>query len=95
MSILCDMFCVVSDLCFTSLQINDLPSLKFPFCSHRAGNLEHDLCFMCRRVALPRLDNGDWLLFPKMGAYTLCGASNFNGIPAAEVPTFYVKSQLQ
>lgn len=44
------------------------------------------------RVALPQLDNGDWLLFPNMGAYTLCGASNFNGIPAAEVPTFYVTS---
>lgn len=30
-----------------------------------------------------------------MGAYTLCGASNFNGIPAADVRTFYVQSSLQ
>jgi hypothetical protein len=36
---------------------------------------------------------GDWLLFPSMGAYTLCGASKFNGIDATAPPTFYVCSQ--
>jgi len=43
---------------------------------------------------LPELHNGDWLAFPDMGAYTLCGASNFNGINAADAPTFYVRSEL-
>lgn len=29
-----------------------------------------------------------------MGAYTLCGASDFNGIAATRTPTFYVRSVL-
>ena len=28
-----------------------------------------------------------------MGAYTICGASRFNGINAVDVPTFYVASR--
>lgn len=55
---------------------------------------QHHIGMWCS-VPLPRLDNGDWLLFPAMGAYTLCGASNFNGIPAADVRTFYVQSDLR
>ena len=43
---------------------------------------------------LPELRSDDWLVFPDMGAYTLCGASDFNGIKATEVPTFYVYSGL-
>jgi ornithine decarboxylase len=42
---------------------------------------------------LPELRNGDWLVFPSMGAYTACGASDFNGIKATEVHTFYVCSE--
>ena len=30
---------------------------------------------------LPELDNGDWIIFRDMGAYTMCAASNFNGMP--------------
>ncbi|KAL4419048.1 hypothetical protein ABPG77_011030 [Micractinium sp. CCAP 211/92] len=41
---------------------------------------------------LPELQVGDWLLFPSMGAYTLCGASKFNGIDATAAATFYVCS---
>ena len=41
---------------------------------------------------LPELRNDDWLVFPRMGAYTLSGASKFNGINAVDVPTFYVAS---
>ena len=44
---------------------------------------------------LPELRSDDWLVFPDMGAYTLCGASNFNGIQAADVSTFYVHSGLE
>ena len=43
---------------------------------------------------LPELRNDDWLAFSDMGAYTLCGASNFNGIKAADVSTFYVTTAL-
>ena len=45
-----------------------------------------------REYPLPELHVGDWLLFPRMGAYTLCGASKFNGVNAVDVPTFYVAS---
>jgi ornithine decarboxylase len=45
-----------------------------------------------RDYPLPELQVGDWLLFARMGAYTLCGASKFNGVNAVDVPTFYVAS---
>ncbi|KAG7667506.1 hypothetical protein Ndes2526B_g07541 [Nannochloris sp. 'desiccata'] len=45
-----------------------------------------------RDYPLPELQVGDWLLFRRMGAYTLCGASKFNGVNAVDVPTFYVAS---
>lgn len=51
-------------------------------------------CLALQSIALPELRNGDWLAFPAMGAYTLCGASDFNGIAASCVPTFYVQSTL-
>jgi ornithine decarboxylase len=43
-------------------------------------------------VMLPQLRCGDWLLFPNFGAYTLAGATNFNGIMAAEPEIIYVNS---
>lgn len=46
-----------------------------------------------RDYPLPELENGDWLAFPRMGAYTIAGASKFNGINAVDVHTFYVYSQ--
>jgi len=45
-----------------------------------------------RNYPLPELQVGDWLLFPRMGAYTICGASKFNGVNAVDVPSFYVCS---
>lgn len=39
------------------------------------------------------MDVGSWLLFPNCGAYTLAGATNFNGIPATEFPVYYVRSE--
>ena len=44
-------------------------------------------------VMLPQLRVGDWLLFPHFGAYTLAGATNFNGIQNANPSLFYVCSQ--
>jgi ornithine decarboxylase len=32
-------------------------------------------------TVLPEMDAGDWLLFRDMGAYTMCAASSFNGMP--------------
>lgn len=43
----------------------------------------------------PSLEVGDYLLFPSGGAYTLAGATDFNGIPATAsggVRSFYVNS---
>jgi ornithine decarboxylase len=42
---------------------------------------------------LPEMEVGQWLVFPSMGAYTLCGASKFNGINAVDVATYYVCSE--
>ncbi|GMH41891.1 hypothetical protein BSKO_09801 [Bryopsis sp. KO-2023] len=39
---------------------------------------------------LPELEMGDWVVFSNMGAYTLAGASNFNGFNATDVDIFYV-----
>ena len=43
-------------------------------------------------VRLPRLENGDWLLFPSMGAYTVSAGSNFNGMNMTDPDVFYVQS---
>lgn len=45
-----------------------------------------------RDVLLPRLQNGDWLLFPSMGAYTVSAGSNFNGMNMTDPGVFYVNS---
>lgn len=45
-----------------------------------------------RDYALPSLRNGDFVLFPRFGAYTLAGAVNFNGFHVADVPFFYINS---
>jgi ornithine decarboxylase len=45
---------------------------------------------VCRDAMLPRLRNGDWVIFPKFGAYTSAGACDFNGFPITKVPKFYV-----
>lgn len=43
-------------------------------------------------VMLPQLRNGDWLMFPNAGAYTVAGACDFNGINMTKPRTFYVYS---
>lgn len=44
-------------------------------------------------MRLPAAAVGDWWAFPSMGAYTIAGASGFNGIPFYDVPTFYVNEK--
>ncbi len=41
---------------------------------------------------LPELRNGDWLMFPNAGAYTVAGACDFNGIEFTHPNKFYVYS---
>ncbi|ORZ00431.1 pyridoxal-dependent decarboxylase [Syncephalastrum racemosum] len=36
-------------------------------------------------LKLPLLEDGDWLYFENMGAYTICAASNFNGFHRSKV----------
>eukprot|EP00918_Siedleckia_nematoides_P012640 GHVU01027679.1.p1 GENE.GHVU01027679.1~~GHVU01027679.1.p1 ORF type:complete len:468 (+),score=67.10 GHVU01027679.1:253-1656(+) len=42
---------------------------------------------------LPQLDIGDWIVFKDMGAYTMCAASNFNGMPKPRC--YYVALEAQ
>lgn len=37
-----------------------------------------------RKTVLPEMQVGEWLYFEDMGAYTMCAASQFNGMPLAE-----------
>mmetsp|Transcript_7591 Transcript_7591/g.20199 ORF Transcript_7591/g.20199 Transcript_7591/m.20199 type:complete len:382 (+) Transcript_7591:17-1162(+) len=41
---------------------------------------------------LPQLRNGDWLMFPNAGAYTVAGACDFNGIEFTSPSTVYIFS---
>jgi len=34
---------------------------------------------ICKNVLLPKLEVGEWIIFPEMGAYTTAAASRFNG----------------
>jgi len=43
-------------------------------------------------VQLPLLRNGDWLVFPNAGAYTVAGACDFNGIEFTTPNKYYVYS---
>lgn len=45
-----------------------------------------------RDFPLPRLENGDWLVFGGHGAYTFCGACAFNGMDPTPA-TFYIISE--
>jgi ornithine decarboxylase len=44
-------------------------------------------------VPLPLLRNGDFLVFPRAGAYTVAGACDFNGIEFTTPNKFYVYSE--
>lgn len=46
-----------------------------------------------RGVPLPRLEVGDWVVFDRMGAYTKCAGSNFNGFDVAAIKTYYTFSR--
>ena len=46
-------------------------------------------CVM-RDTMMTELNNGDYVLFPDSGAYTLAGSCDFNGIEATKARKFYV-----
>jgi ornithine decarboxylase len=48
--------------------------------------------YVYKDIALPELRNGDWLLFPSSGAYTVAGACDFNGIAMTHPTVYYVYS---
>lgn len=40
---------------------------------------------LAKETKLPLLEDGDWLYWENMGAYTICAASQFNGFRKSEV----------
>lgn len=53
------------------------------------GSTCDGLDVILKNTLLPELQVGDWLQWPNMGAYTLAGASLFNGFPFPFIPKFY------
>eukprot|EP01106_Pelomyxa_sp_JSP_P018565 TRINITY_DN866_c0_g1_i8.p2 TRINITY_DN866_c0_g1~~TRINITY_DN866_c0_g1_i8.p2 ORF type:complete len:146 (-),score=66.16 TRINITY_DN866_c0_g1_i8:814-1251(-) len=45
---------------------------------------------VCKNVALPELEVGDWLYFENMGAYTSSAHSSFNGFSGAKACEYYM-----
>lgn len=43
-----------------------------------------------RDIQFPELVNGDWIVFRDMGAYTIAGATDFNGIKVCGAKFYYV-----
>lgn len=68
--------------------VGEISGKEFP--STLFGPTCDGLDTVVRDCMLPELDIGDWVVFSNMGAYTLAGASNFNGFDATDVEVFYV-----
>lgn len=49
--------------------------------------------YVYKNLQLPELRNGDWLMFCNVGAYTVAGACDFNGIAMTSPAKFYVFSE--
>lgn len=47
-----------------------------------------------KNVRLPKLNVGDWLYFPNMGAYTMAASSGFNGFSRPKA-FYYVKENIR
>ena len=91
----CGVQCEIRPYAYACRQTLGLPALFFfPFFNPTLPDTPHSLFPSPPRSprSLPP-QVGDWLLFPAMGAYTLCGASKFNGIDATAATTFYVASR--
>lgn len=64
------------------------PVLKFS--STLFGATCDGLDTIVNKVLLPELQVGDWIMWPNMGAYTIAGASLFNGFGFPFIPKFYM-----
>jgi len=64
------------------------PELKFS--STLFGATCDGLDTIVSNVLLPELQVGDWIMWPNMGAYTIAGASLFNGFGFPFIPKFYM-----
>lgn len=42
-----------------------------------------------KKIRLPRLENGDFIVVPRFGAYTIAGSCDFNGLPMTNPKVFY------
>ena len=40
---------------------------------------------LARETRLPLLEDGDWLFWENMGAYSICAASQFNGFKQSDI----------
>jgi len=52
------------------------------------------LDLICKGIELAKLEVGDWLYFPEMGAYTTAASSQFNGFPMGNATSIYYVSTL-
>lgn len=79
-----------------------------PVCSGKDFNASSDGCqstifgptcdaldTVMQNVLLPQMECGDWLVFPRMGAYTKAAASSFNGFDISGIQTVCVCSTFQ
>lgn len=91
------MNCLVYDHAILSpkpLYITSAPSAQGgpTYLSTLFGPTCDGLDVVVRDVPLPRMQNGDWVLFPCMGAYTMAAGSDFNGFNITEMKRYYVWS---
>lgn len=47
---------------------------------------------IAENIHLPEISIGDWIIFPYMGAYTLCAGSKFSGLKKPKV--YYIKNEI-
>jgi ornithine decarboxylase len=66
------------------------PSASKPMTSTLYGATCDGLDTIMKSVLLPELKVGEWIYWPNMGAYTVSGASLFNGFPFPFIPKFYI-----
>lgn len=56
------------------------------------GNSDRDGDVVHKAALLPALRDGDWLMFPFAGAYTICAASNYGGVRFAQPLKLFIYS---
>lgn len=57
------------------------------------GNSDSHSDCVHQRTQLPLLRDGDWLMFPNAGAYTICAAGNYGGMRMTEPEKLFIYSR--